>query len=371
VSTQRARHLTPDDHATWRIGIIASARHPIAEPFAGGLEVHTHALATGLRARGHEVRVFASATSDPELGVDPVCTTESRLDLSPAARLDVSTLSHRFMEEHHAYLHLMLRLGDSEWDVVQNNSLHYLPPAMAACVPAPFVTTLHTPPTPWLESAVSVGPPEPNAHFVAVSEHTAEQWGTNVQVGGVIPNGIDLHRWSFRSGGDRDTAVWTGRIVPEKGTHLALEAAHAAGLRLVVAGPVGDAAYFADEVQPRLEPRDRYAGHLDHDDLAELVGSAGVLLCTPCWEEPYGLVVAEALACGTPVAAFDRGAMRELVDEDCGRLAARDDVDGLARAALEARSLDRRACRTQAERHCSVEVMVDRYEQLYAGLLAA
>jgi glycosyltransferase involved in cell wall biosynthesis len=353
-----------------RIGIIASARHPIREPFAGGLEQHTHLLASRLRLRGHAVRVYASATSDPDLGVEPVCDRASGLDLSPEARADVSMLSAAFMAEHHAYLHLMLRLADAGLDVVQNSSLHYLPPAMAGTVGGPFVTTLHTPPTPWLESAVAAAPPAPNARFVAVSARTAEQWRPRVSVDDVILNGVDLDAWRFSAEADRGTAVWVGRIVPEKGAHLALEAAHAAGLRLVLAGPVGNRAYWREEVEPRLRATDVYAGHLSHERLVDLVGTAAVSLCTPCWEEPYGLVVAEALACGTPVAAFDRGAMAEILDEASGRLAPAGEVQALAAAALEARDLDRRACRRRAVDHCSAEVMVDRYERLYEELLS-
>ena len=159
--------------------------------------------------------------------------------------------------------------------------------------------------------------------------------------------------------------------MPEKGPHLALRTAHAAGLKLVLAGPIGNSDYFTTAVKPLMGPEDRYVGHLVHSDLADLVGSAGVLLATPCWEEPYGLVVAEALACGTPVAAFNRGAMPEILDELTGRLAEPGDVEGLARAALEARTLDRRNCRRRAEQHCSDETMADRYEAMYVGLQAA
>lgn len=107
-----------------RIAIIASARHPIREPFAGGLEMHTYFLAQGLRARGHELTVYASAESDPALGLEPVCSPGARLNVSPAAESDPSMPALAFMEEHHAYLRLMLALADSDFDVVQNCALH-------------------------------------------------------------------------------------------------------------------------------------------------------------------------------------------------------------------------------------------------------
>ena len=101
---------------------------------------------------------------------------------------------------------------------------------------------------------------------------------------------------------------------------------------------------------------------------ARLVGAASVTLVTPRWDEPYGLVVAESLACGTPVAAFDRGGVAEVMDPRCGVLVEADYVAGLADAALRARSLSRAAARAQACRHCSVAAMVDGYEELYARL---
>lgn len=346
-----------------RVAIIASARHPIREPFAGGLEMHTHALARGLRDRGHDVTVFASGDSDPDIGVEAVCPVASGLDLSQAAQSDPSMLSQRFMEEHHAYQYLLLRLPGRDFDVIQNSSLHYLPVAMAGSLDAPVVTTLHTPPVPWIESAVATAPGPSTTTFVSVSEHNAASW-SRIAVQEVIPNGIDPRGWPFSASGDPGLAIWTGRIVPEKGPHLAVEAAHAAGLRIHLAGPA-DETYLRGEVLPRLWAGDAVLGHLTQAELARAVGSAGVQLVTPCWDEPFGLIVPEALACGTPVAAFDRGAMSELLTEECGRLAPADDVGALAAAAIEAIDLDRRACRRHVETNFTLERMVDRYEELY------
>ena len=108
-----------------------------------------------------------------------------------------------------------------------------------------------------------------------------------------------------------------------------------------------------------------YLGHLDHRRLAHAVGQAAVALCTPRWEEPYGLVVAEALACGTPVAGFARGALPDITDPRSGRLAPADDVEALARIIPEAGRLSRADCRHRAEVFCDARVMVDRYEALY------
>lgn len=347
-----------------KIALIASSRFPVAQPFAGGLEAHTWSLARGLLDRGHEVRLFAAPGSDPGLGV-------AELPLRPAvlsetARADVSTSSDWFLQEHHAYLALMLSLAEQDVDVVHNNSLHYLPVAMAAALPMRMVSTLHTPPTPWLESAIQA-PSTCPVSFVAVSRHTARAWQHVVPTASVVHNGIDLDHWRPGPGGG--PAVWTGRICPEKGPHLAAQAAALAGVPLLLAGPVMDQGYFDAQVRPWLRDGIEHVGHLTTEELVGLVGSASACLVTPCWEEPYGLVVAEALACGTPVAGFARGALPELVSRDVGRLVRPGDVPALATALREVQQLDRGQVRAHAERHCSVDAMVEAYLDLYAGAL--
>ncbi|MEU0795942.1 glycosyltransferase [Amycolatopsis sp. NPDC005961] len=345
------------------IGLVASARYPIREPFAGGLEAHTWQLATGLRKRGHEVTIFGGTGSDPALGVKAMPVLPG---LSAQARLDVSMPADYFMAEHHAYLGLMLDLAAAaDCDVVHNNSLHYLPIAMAPTLGTPMLTTLHTPPTPWLESAIRLRSPG-HTRFAAVSAHTARQWSSLVPAVSVVHNGVDLDRWVPGPGGE--PPVWFGRMVPEKGPELAIEAALAAGTGLRLAGPRPDAEYFRHRIEPLLGGEIEYLGHLTHLDLVRLVGSASVAVVSPRWEEPYGLVVAEALACGTPVAGFARGALPEILDEHTGVLAAPDDVTGLATALTRAVTLDRAAARRRAEATCSVDRMVDGYVRIYREL---
>jgi glycosyltransferase involved in cell wall biosynthesis len=351
------------------LALIGSARFPIAEPFAGGLEAHVWALARGLLERGHRVSVFAAPGSDAVLGLEEMELRRPRL--SDAARADVSMAAADWIDEHHAYLHLMLRLarGTERYDLVHNHSLHHLPIAMAETLPLPMLTTLHTPPTPWLESAIQIHESCPVA-FAAVSGHTARSWRHAVPDASVVPNGVDVSRWRPGPGGG--PLVWYGRVVPEKGTHLAIDAARAAGEQLLVAGPVVDHRYWRDEVEPRLEPRHvRHLGHLGHDELARIVGEARAVLVTPCWDEPYGLVVAEALACGTPVCGFARGALPELVDPSCGILVEPGDVEALAASIPAACRLSRAAARAHAEHNCSLHRMVDDYERLYARLAGA
>lgn len=345
------------------IALIAGLRHGLREPMAGGLERHTADLAATLRARGHQVTVFASADADPDLAVEPICPRESLLDLSPGSRRDVSMLSERFMIEHDAYLGLMLRLADSPFDVIHDNSIHYLPPAMAAMTSRPLIKVLHTPPTPWLESALRHA--RDSVTVVSVSPTNARSW--SLRIDAVVPNGVDLD--VFRPGPGGGPALWSGRLVPEKAPHLALLAAHAADTELDVVGPVGDQAYVDQKVTPLLDGRRRLLGHLRREDLATRLRHSSVAVATPMWEEPYGLVVAEALGCGTPVAGFASGALPWILDEDSGVLVESGDVDALADAIGRAARLDRRACRRRAESVASLETMREAYLDVYRAAL--
>jgi glycosyltransferase involved in cell wall biosynthesis len=348
----------------FRIAILAAARHPIREPFAGGLETHVHALASGLATRGHDVVLYGGPGSVPIAGVR--VRGLARPKLSAAACRDASMTSVEQISEHHAYLRLMLELGaGDEFDVIHNHSLHYLPIAMAPALSTPMITTLHTPPTPWIESAIQASRAGPLT-FAAVSRHTARAWSHLLPAPYVVHNGVDLNHWCPGSGGG--PPIWFGRITPEKGTHLAIEAAEQAGGCLNIAGPVSDAHYFHSEVRPRLSERVHYLGHLTRAQLAERVGRASAALITPCWEEPYGLVVMESLSCGTPVCGFARGALPELVDDSCARLVEADDPHALAQALPAVASLDRSDARAHAERIGSQDRMIDSYERLYAGL---
>lgn len=361
-----------------RIVLIGHTRHPLAEPFAGGLESLTWHLARGLVERGHHAAVFAARGSSIP-GVEHLWPEE--LDLSPAAQADVSMPERGWMDRHHAYLALMMELaGRTDLDIVHNHALHYLPAAMSPLLQARTVLTLHTPPTPWLESALQVAQrtPGPQPVVTAVSRHTAKGW-SHLVAPTVIPNGVDTAAWRPGPGGD--ALVWSGRIVPEKAPHLAARIARESGMPLVLAGPRSDEDYFHAKVAPLLGGDVTYAGHLRTSDLAGLVGSSAAALVTPAWEEPYGLVAAEALSCGTPVLGLARGGLTEVVDPRVGRLLpATDTATGrplpedevVRRAVLELPAVlatDRAAVRAHAERHLSLDRMVEDYLRLYTALL--
>lgn len=329
----------------------------------------TYALADGLIKRGHDVKVFATADSDECLNVEPMNLSTLSYENFRSFEPNTNEFSEQFVREHHAYMKLMLELADSDYDIIQNNSLNYLPVSMANTLNTPMVTTLHTPPFSWLQSAVLLERQYSTVRYLTVSQQNARSWEPYLPDCPVIYNGIDLDKWRFSKRAEQGTAVWFGRIVPEKGLHLAIEAAHEAGLELHFAGPMCDKHYWEKQILPRLEDQDTYHGHLNHEQLIQLIGRSQVFLCTPCWEEPYGLVVAEALACGTPVAAFRRGALPEILSDHTGRFAKPDNVGSLAEAAVEAATLDRRECRQRAEKVAGLDRMVDEYTDMYERII--
>ncbi|WP_338050268.1 glycosyltransferase [Pseudomonas typographi] len=335
-----------------RIGVLTHIKFPVRQPFAGGLEAFTFDAVRGLRERGHAVTLFAHQGSDATLNLVPMPSQDDCRHPS---------LSSTYVAEHHAYLEVMQGIDAHGFDVIFNNSLHYVPVTMASLVRTPMLTVLHTPP--FFELVNALKAPRRRGHFATISAANARAWHGLLPDCAVVPNGIDLNAW--HPGGCVGThAFWFGRIVPDKGTHLAIDAARLAGVALRLAGQAPDTHYFNEQIAPRLGEGVDYLGHLGRDAVRAQLRQASVALVTPCWEEPFGLVVAEAMACGTPVAAFARGAMADLIDEHTGALAPPDDVPALAEALLLARHRSRSACRARAEAQWCQQRMLGAYEQL-------
>jgi len=294
-----------------RVLVVAPSRYPLRQPHAGGLEACVWDRVRWLRARGHDVTLCAAEGSDflsevPEFQLPtpawtrPEDASDTDYPRGYARSVDAAfdAARDRLLADRHLY------------DVVDNHSLHPAPIRWSDEVGIPVVTTLHTPPLePMLQAADDVR--DSTHRFVAVSQTTARAWSMEGVDAFVFPNGIDTDQWTRGTGGP--SWVWSGRIVPEKAPHLAIEAARAVDAHIVLAGRIGDVDYFEQEVVPRLGQHARYVGPLRQPDLCRLVGSSAVALVTPMWEEPFGLVIAEALATGTPVAAFDIGGVSEVL----------------------------------------------------------
>jgi glycosyltransferase involved in cell wall biosynthesis len=351
-----------------KIAIIAHMKFPIRQPFHGGLEMHTHCLTQELMRRGHDVTLFALSDSDPAFNVvEPTLNAISR-EGGEDLFAEEPGFGRDFVNKFHAYMEILTAIQRGDFDIVHNNSLHFLPLSIAHTLGCPMVTTLHCPPFASLRSGVMLARPYLGNQFVAVSESTASQWTDDITHCRVIHNGIQVDRWRYSGEGEAGTAFWFGRFCPEKGAEYAIYAARRAGYRLRLAGSIYDRGYFDRKVAPLLGGGIEYIGHLDHEEICREVGRAAVGLFTSTWDEPFGLVLPEMLACGTPVVSFDSGAAGEILDETCGIIVPKRDTAAMAGAMDRAAALDRAACRRRAERYFPVGRMISDYEKLYEKL---
>lgn len=352
-----------------KIAVIAHCLHPIKEPFEGGLEMVTFLICRSLMNRGHEVDLYAHRESDKQF----------RIRAIPTDRLYPSGLFSKMagmgqnpaaVRELLAYTRVVQDIAKGDYDIVHNHSLHYLPILMGNSLPMPMVTSIHTPAFPYLQlGALGV---KGNEHqtFTMVSKSLAETWKEAIPSATVVYNGIDLCHWKPVLEPTGDYVLWCGRICPEKGTDLAILAAIGAGKPIKLVGPISNRDYFDNRVLPLLDNKDvEYVGHKEQKDLEPLFGNALAMLFTSTWEEPYGLTLAESLACGTPVIAFEGGATREILTHTTGIIVPKLDVDGVALAISSVGLLKRSDCRQRAEEFCSHELMVDEYLNIYDGLL--
>ena len=232
-----------------------------------------------------------------------------------------------------------------------------------------MLTSQHVPPFGAMHEAVVDASGLPHIRFSVTSRAQLPLWFDQVPENmTVVHNGIDCDVWT--PGVKADRIVWTGRITPNKGTALAVRAARKAGVALDIAGSVEDEDYFAAEVEPFVGDKIRFLGHLEGDALRRLVAGASAVCVTPTWEEPFGLVLAEALSCDVPVIAFDRGAMAEVMG-DCGTLVPACDVDALAAAMAEPPRLARGQARARALALFSNDRMIEGYVREYRLAIAA
>jgi glycosyltransferase involved in cell wall biosynthesis len=344
------------------IAVVAHVRHPIAPPFMGGMEAHCDLLVRALLRRGHRVTLFASGDSAHDLPLHAISATGYESEL-PWAIWHGRPEHRQWL--YAAYKYAWQTIAAGGFDVVHNNSLFPDLHDWAVADGVPMVTSLHVPPFRFLSEAIERAC-VPWVRQTVTSHSQLPLWSNlDRRRIDVAWNGIDLNRWRFGQQGN-GRAVWFGRITPNKGTVEALAAATAAGIGLDVIGPIECGDYFA-HVEAAIGGNHRYLGHLSGRALAGRVRAASVMLATPMWDEPFGLNVAEAMASGVPVAALDRGAMREVIG-DTGAIAA--DIRALPAAIANAAGKSRPAARRRAEQLFGSQAMAARYEPAYAAAIA-
>jgi glycosyltransferase involved in cell wall biosynthesis len=343
-----------------RIAMLAPPWIPVPAPAYGGIEEVVRLLCAGLIERGHHVTLYAAPGSDSSANVESPLEEPYPDDIQKA----------QFESDHVAGA--FARVDDAAargepYDVIHDHVGHTAL-AMADRVSAPLVHTLHGPFTD--DASRFYAEHGSKAHIVAISQFQLDAAPPAMRGGTVVPNPIDCAEWPFQAEKE-DFLLWIGRMSPDKGPDRAIAAAREAGAPLVLAGPVqpGQEAYFVEQVEPALG-RDgiEYVGEADAERKRDLYLRARALLMPIRWPEPFGLVMIEAAACGTPVIAFSEGSAPEVVvDGRTGFVV--DDEHAMAAAVGRLDEIDPAACRRGCEARFGVPAVVERYEDVYRAAM--
>jgi len=314
----------------------------------GPWEQVTSLITEGLVRLGIDVTLFATLDSLTSARLDGVC---------PQPYAEHPEMDGRVWEA----LHVAHALGRSADFDLLHNQLDWLPLAFSELCAAPMVTTIHG----FSGRAILPAYRSARSSFVSISDSDRVP---ELDYVATVHHGIDLTTLPFSAVGGEDLVI-LGRIHPDKGTAQAIDIARRAGRRLLICGIVQDEGYFHEQVEPHVDQdRVRYLGSVGPDERARVLGSALTLLHPIEFDEPFGLSVVEAMACGTPVVAYRRGSMPEIIDDGVTGFV----VDDAAQAADAVRSvaaLDRAACRAVAERRFGVDRMVQDYVAVYDQIL--
>lgn len=338
-----------------RIALVAPPWIPVPPPSYGGTERVVSLLADGLAARGHDVTLFAAPGSDSKATV-----------VTPLPEVPAYVGADRDDEAAHV---LAAYRAVDEFDVVHDHTS--LGPVLAACDPhgPPVVHTLHGPWTPALRRKLALA--SHRVHLVAIS-HAQRRTAPEFPHAGVVYNGIDVDAHPFAATKD-DVVCFVGRSSPDKGPEVAIEVARRAGVPLVMVvkrSEPEELAFWNDAVRPRLGEDVTVLEQAPEDEMRAQMARARAVLSPIAWPEPFGLVLAEAQACGTPVITRPLGAAPELVvDRKTGFLCGT--AEEMAAAVRLSEMCAPHECRAHVREHLSSDVMVARYEAVYEQVLRA
>lgn len=345
-----------------RIAILAPLKRELSKDTKGGRPRIVYNLVEGLAAKGHEVTVFGTGDSEVHATVIPIL---------PKALFHLPPVENEFYRHLIALSHMMelVREHKGEFDIIHNHLYpEVLPLLFAEEFGVPMVTTIHTQMTPELGEFFSH---YPKAYFAPISNRQKELYpGLNYTR--TIYNGIDESAFAF-SDTPGSYLLFVGRIKEgdPKGVTDAIRVAKASGIPLIIIGNVESYQFFQREIAPHLNESIRFIGdrksaegNLSLDERVKIYQGARALLLPIHWEEPFGIVMIEAMACGTPVIAYRRGAIPEVVEDGVTGFIV-DTEAQMSAAVKNIASLDRAACRAAVLEKFTTQKMVSDYEAVY------
>jgi len=333
--------------------MIAPISHAYPPPGYGPWERVTHDLTERLVVEGHEVTLFAAANSETSARLVP--TAERPLS-------EVAPEHRREIEDRH--IERAIEISDAESVDVVHSHLHVHVLRHVDRLSKPLLTTLHG--AAWDRAHHQMLMRHAHRPYVSLSDRE-RLFLPELNYVATIPNGIRLEDFPEGRGGGGYLA-FVGRLAPEKAPQLAVETARRSGLALKIAGVIENAHRgFAETILSETGGEVEYVGALERPELSQLIREADGLVMPLTWDEPFGLVVIESLASGTPVVAWRRGAMPEIVDEGVTGFLVDDTEDAVA-AVHRLQGISRRTCRMAAEKRFSDALMAERYAALYEQL---
>jgi glycosyltransferase involved in cell wall biosynthesis len=346
---------TRSELTSFRIAMTVDPEIPVPPQHYGGIERIVDVLVRGLVQRGHQVTLFANPASEVPCRILPCPVT------NPHGAADMlcnmAYISSSIVRLHFDLIHSFGRLA-------------HIAPLLP--LRTPKIMSYQRPVTPrcvrWGE-VLSRG----SLHVTGCSKQLIAPW-IHKQNFHVIYNAVPIERYApvFQVAPDAPL-VYLGRIAQIKGVHLAIEVARRSGRKLIIAGNVPnldtDTRYFVDQIKPRIDwEQIHYMGAVDDEQKNELLGRAAAMVLPLQWDEPFGIVMVEALACGTPVIGLRRGALPEIVDDGITGFVC-DSIEDMVSAVSRLQIIDRRACRCAAEAQFSDHVLVRSFERLYEEIV--
>ncbi len=340
-----------------RIAQLAPLWIPIPPRTYGGIELMLHHLTEELVRRGHNLTLFASGDSKTSANLVPI--------LEKAIWLD-----HELKNIHASVMRMIKEVFDRfyEFDFIHNHFNFFMFPLSLRLDCPRFLTTVHRPVDAQYAEAMKA---YNKASFVAISEdHKRSMENLGVPVLDVVYNGIDHERYEFNDKPE-DYLLYLSRLNREKGVLTAVEVAKAAGKKLIIAGnSAGNAewSFFMHELQPLLNGDGiSFRGQVNFEEKVALLKNASALLFPIDRREPFGLVMIEAMACGTPVIAFRKGSVPEVVEHGKTGFVV-DTKDEMTEVISKISNINRKACRERVEKNFTLKHMVDKYEEIYSKI---